>query len=148
MEMHDATLELAANADIVFGVAAVADYRVANPAAGKLRRDGNSLNLELVPNPDILAAVAKSASKAVVVGFAAEPSSDTAIAQEKIRTKGLFAIAANDISNAETGFGSDRNRLQLIFADGKSVDSGVRSKFQCAVWLLTEIGNRLRTKSD
>ena len=148
MEMHDATLKLALDADLVFGVAAVADYRVANPAAGKLRRDGSSLNLELVSNPDILAAVANSESKAVVVGFAAEPSNDTMIAQEKIRTKGLFAIAANDISNAEIGFGSDQNRLQLVFADGKSADSGIRSKFQCSIWLLTEIGNRLRTKVD
>jgi phosphopantothenoylcysteine decarboxylase/phosphopantothenate--cysteine ligase len=140
VEMHDVAVDLAANFDIIIGVAAVADYRVEAPISGKIRRSGNSLSLELVPNPDIIASLSAAAKGAIVVGFAAEPTSDTVIAQEKIARKGLFAIAANDISNDATTFGSDMNRLKLIFADGAVADSGLQSKFQCAKWLLEQIG--------
>ena len=138
-EMHDVAIKLAPDFDLIFGVAAVADYRIKTPTVGKIRRTDESLNLELVPNPDIIASIAKVAPMAMVVGFAAEPSNNIKIAQEKIAQKGLFAIAANDISNASTSFGSDHNLLKLIFADGTIVDSGLRSKFQCALWLLDEV---------
>ena len=143
-EMHDEAMALAPNFDLIFGVAAVADYRVADPKTGKIRRDGNSLSLQLIPNPDIIASLASVAKNAIVIGFAAEPTSDLAIAQSKIARKGLFAIAANDISDKETTFGSDQNRLSLIFADGSVSQSKLMSKFQCSVWLLGEIGSRLK----
>lgn len=143
-EMHDEAMALAPNFDLIFGVAAVADYRVADPKTGKLRRDGNSLSLQLIPNPDIIASLASVAKNAVVIGFAAEPTSDLSVAQSKIARKGLFAIAANDISDKETTFGSDQNRLSLIFADGSVSQSKLMSKFQCSVWLLGEIGSRLK----
>lgn len=146
-EMHDVALGIAKDFDLIIGVAAVADYRVANPKTGKIRRDGESLSLDLVPNPDIIAALAAVAKKAVVIGFAAEPSSDTVIAQEKIARKGLFAIAANDISNDGTTFGSDNNKLTLIFADGTLVDSGIQSKFQCAIWLLQQVARKIANLS-
>ena len=143
-EMHDEAMALAPSFDLIFGVAAVADYRVADPKTGKIRRDGNSLSLQLIPNPDIIASLASVAKNAVVIGFAAEPTSDLAIAQSKIARKGLFAIAANDISDKETTFGSDQNRLSLIFADGSVSQSNLMSKFQCSVWLLGEVGSRLK----
>ncbi len=146
-EMHDVALGIAKDFDIIVGVAAVADYRVANPKTGKIRRDGESLSLELVPNPDIIAALATAAKGAIVIGFAAEPTSDVSIAQAKIARKGLFAIAANDISNEGTTFGSDNNKLTLIFADGTVVDSGVQSKFQCAIWLLQEVARKIANLS-
>ena len=141
-EMLVKAVGLAPGFDVIVGVAAVADYRVKEPTEGKIRRSGESLSLELVPNPDIIAALAQVAQGAMVVGFAAEPSSDTAVAREKIGRKGLFAIAANDISSELTGFGSDQNRLHLVFKDGFSVDSGVRSKFRCALWLFEELLKR------
>lgn len=148
IEMHEIAMTIAPECDLIVGVAAVADYRVQNPISGKIRRSGDSLHLDLVPNPDIIASLAKVASKAVVVGFAAEPTTDTQVAREKIERKGLAAIAANDVSDPAIGFGSEENRLKLIFADGTQLDSGVRSKYQCAKWLLEEVVKRTANQSS
>ena len=142
LEMHKEAIELAPKCDIFVGVAAVADYHVTHPTLGKLRRSDEPLKIELTPNPDIIAAVAKVATNARIIGFAAEPTSNVDIAKEKIARKGLYAIAANDISNEALGFGSDNNQLKLVFADGRLLDSGIRSKFQCALWLLNEIASQ------
>ena len=147
IEMHDIAMTIAPECDLIIGVAAVADYRVKNPVSGKIRRSDESLHLDLVPNPDIIAGLAKAAPNATVVGFAAEPSNDTQIAQEKIVRKGLTAIAANDVSNRAIGFGSDNNQIRLVFRDGTIIDSGVKSKYQCAKWLLQEIVQRTANHS-
>ena len=139
IEMFSTATELAPKFDIIVGVAAVADYRVANPISGKLRRSNGSLSLEFTPNPDIIAGCAKAAPNALVVGFAAEPTTDLTIAKEKIGRKGLFAIAANDISEPSIGFGALDNRLSLLFADGSVLDSGLQTKFRCALWLLEQV---------
>lgn len=142
LEMHERSVALAPHADLIIGVAAVADYRLEKPTAGKIRRTADTLQLSLVPNPDIIAALAKAAPHATVVGFAAEPTTDLETAREKIVRKGLYAIAANDISNQSIGFGSNSNQIKLIFADGRMVDSGICSKYRCAWWLLEQIESR------
>jgi len=138
-EMLEATLSQAVRADLIVGAAAVADYRSAAPVAGKIRRTKDPLTLELVPNEDVIAAAAQAAPQAVVVGFAAEPTGEIAVAREKLHRKGLFAIAANDVSQPGQGFDSDENALRLIFADGRVEESGLRSKLGCALWLLERI---------
>lgn len=139
-EMLDAALALAPDADLIIGVAAVADFRVVNPAQGKIRRGDGNLNLELTPNPDIIAALSKAAKPiAKVIGFAAEPTSDLEIARQKLRRKGLFAIAHNDVSSPGIGFGADANALTLIRAEGEPENSGTLSKLQCAKWLLDRL---------
>ena len=142
LEMLEAMKEQAPQHDWIIGAAAVADYRLENPSSGKLRRSESSLQISLIPNPDILAEAARLAPNARVIGFAAEPSTDLSIAKEKIRKKSLFAIAANDVGNTEIGFDSSANAIDLIFADGNILHSGVRSKFQCAVWLLESIAQK------
>ena len=142
LEMLEAMREQSPQHDWIIGAAAVADYRLENPSSGKLRRSESSLQISLVPNPDIIAEAARLAPNAKVIGFAAEPSTDLSIAKEKIRRKSLFAIAANDVGNTEIGFDSSANAIDLIFADGNILHSGVRSKFQCAVWLLESIAQK------
>ena len=142
LEMLEAMKEQAPQHDWIIGAAAVADYRLENPSSGKLRRSESSLQISLIPNPDIIAEAARLAPNAKVIGFAAEPSPDLSIAKEKIRKKSLFAIAANDVGNTEIGFDSSANAIDLLFADGKILHSGVRSKFQCAVWLLESIAQK------
>ncbi|MBX7133004.1 MAG: bifunctional phosphopantothenoylcysteine decarboxylase/phosphopantothenate--cysteine ligase CoaBC [Fimbriimonadaceae bacterium] len=140
LEMRDAALSAAKDADLIIGAAAVADYRPEHPAAGKMRRSQDALDLRLIPNPDIIAELASQAKEdAMVVGFAAEPTSDLAIAKEKVVRKRLHAIAANDVSVPGLGFGSDRNAVTLVFADGRVVESGVRSKLGCSIWLLEQL---------
>ena len=142
-EMYDAALEV--GGDLIVAAAAVADYRPAAVFDGKLRRSGETLHVELVPNPDIVASLAAKYPEATVVGFAAEPSADLAIAREKLTRKGLFAVAANDVSDPTIGFDSDDNALRVVFRDGTTRESGRRSKLACARWLLEEVAERTRS---
>jgi phosphopantothenoylcysteine decarboxylase / phosphopantothenate---cysteine ligase len=128
------------DADLIVGAAAVADYRPANPIQGKMRRSDESLHVELLPNPDIIAELARNAKPGCrVVGFAAEPSSDLSTAKEKLTRKGLFAIAANDVSQPGIGFDSEQNELVLIKAGGEPERSARQSKLGCALWLLERV---------
>lgn len=136
-EMHDAAL--ATGGDLIIAAAAVADYRPAAPVAGKIRRSGEPLTLELIPNPDIVAALAEKYPAATVVGFAAEPTSDLTVAREKLARKNLFAIAANDVSDPSIGFDADDNALQLVLKDGTVRESGRRGKLAIARWLLEQL---------
>ncbi|MDX2065790.1 MAG: bifunctional phosphopantothenoylcysteine decarboxylase/phosphopantothenate--cysteine ligase CoaBC [Fimbriimonadaceae bacterium] len=137
LEMHDAALSLALSAQWAIGVAAVADYRPRHRVAGKLRRADDALQLELVPNPDVIAAVA-ARCPGRTVAFAAEPSDDREHARAKLARKGVHALAMNDVSQAGIGFESDRNALSLLWRDASRpvAESGVRSKLACARWLL------------
>lgn len=136
-QMLEASLPLAAKADLIIGAAAVADYRPATSVAGKMRRSSDPINLELVPNPDIISELAKLGKR--TIGFAAEPSVDLSVAREKLSRKGLFAIAHNDVSNASIGFESEVNELTLIYPDREPERSGRLSKLRCAMWLLERV---------
>lgn len=139
-EMLEAARSEVVGADWVVGAAAVADYRPENPVDGKIRRSGEPLEVKLIANPDIIAELSKSAKPGCrVVGFAAEPSTDTAIAQEKLKRKGLIAIAHNDVSNAEIGFESDKNQVTLMLNDGSSRTSPLASKLVVARWIFEQI---------
>ena len=112
LEMHAAVMARAGEADIFIGVAAVADYRVANAAEHKLKKDtGGIPPIELVENPDILAEVAALKDGPFCVGFAAESQNLEAYAQAKRKKKSIPLIAGNLIQD---GFGGDDNTLILF----------------------------------
>jgi phosphopantothenoylcysteine decarboxylase/phosphopantothenate--cysteine ligase len=112
LEMHAAVMAQAGDADIFIGVAAVADYRVANAAEHKLKKDtGGIPPIELVENPDILAEVAALKDGPFCVGFAAESQNLEAYAQAKRKKKNIPLIAGNLIQD---GFGGDDNTLILF----------------------------------
>ncbi len=143
-EMLAAASEEAPAADLILAVAAVADYRVAEPSRGKIRRTAEDLLLRLVPNPDVVAELGRIAKPgAVLVGFAAEPTDDLAVAREKLERKGLHFIAANDVSRPGIGFESDENELVLIGRQGPPERSGTLSKIACARWLLERVARAL-----
>jgi phosphopantothenoylcysteine decarboxylase/phosphopantothenate--cysteine ligase len=125
--------------DLFIGAAAVADYRPANRIQGKLRREATKMSLELEANPDVIAEVAHRFPDMMVVGFAAEPSTDLTTATGKIAKKGIRAIAVNDVSNSAIGFDSSQNELTLLWNDGRSELSGRRTKLGCALWLLERL---------
>jgi phosphopantothenoylcysteine decarboxylase/phosphopantothenate--cysteine ligase len=127
-------------ADIVIGAAAVGDYRPAHPIKGKLRRINQPMSLDLTPNPDIIAELAKAAKPGTkFIGFAAEPDPDLEVAKAKLARKGLAAIAVNNVSQPGVGFDSDENDLTLIYEDGSVESSGKMSKLGCALWLLSNV---------
>ena len=105
---------------------------------GKIRRSGEEATLELVANPDIITELAKQ-TKGIVIGFAAEPDDATETAVDKLKRKGLDAIAVNNISAEGIGFESNENQLTLIFKDGRTAKSEKSMKLSCAFWLFDEL---------
>ncbi len=123
LEMHDVILAQAQEADIFIATAAVADYRPAHARQEKLKKDDSRLTLELLPNPDILAAVKAQFAHLFCVGFAAETQNLQDYAQQKLHQKGIDMVAANWVgpSAKATGgtFGSDDNALHLFWRGGE-----------------------------
>lgn len=118
LEMFEAVKKLVSASDIFIGVAAVADYRVAQPSAQKIKKDGGNLTLVLVPNPDILAYVAALPKPPFCVGFAAESENLKNYAEQKRRAKKLPLLAAN---LAQEAIGADDNELILFDDAGEHV---------------------------
>lgn len=140
-EMADVAMANITSCDIFIGVAAVADYRPVSTSKQKIKKDAESLTIELVRNPDILAMVAAADKAPFTVGFAAETQSLTANAQKKLSAKGINMIAANPVSGENSAFNSDSNELVLIDRDGISHLSRC-SKSLLAQKLTKEIARR------
>jgi len=99
---------------VLLMAAAPADFRPADPAAGKLKREGE-LDLHLEPTEDILAGLAaRRSEEQTIVGFAAEHGNDVERAREKLIRKGIDLIVLNDISDPGIGFESSENAATLI----------------------------------
>lgn len=120
-QMHNAALAQAVQSDIFIGCAAVADYRVAEVASEKMKKTASdSIELRLVKNPDVIAAVAAlSAQRPFTVGFAAETQNVLQYAKDKLARKKLDMICANDVSGTELGFNSDHNAVTLVWQHGE-----------------------------
>ena len=121
IEMRDAVIERASGADIFIACAAVSDYRVEKPAAHKIKKDGASMQLELVPTPDIVSEVTQLGNKPFTLGFAAETEDVEQHAREKLTRKNLDMIAANQVGVEPSGFESDTNEILVIWPDGQQL---------------------------
>jgi phosphopantothenoylcysteine decarboxylase/phosphopantothenate--cysteine ligase len=120
-QMHDAVLD-ALPADVYIGAAAVADFTPRNVATDKIKKEAgrDTLVLELVRTPDILAAVAATPRRPrVVVGFAAETTDVARHARDKLDRKRVDLIAANRVGVAGSGFESDDNALAVYWSGGE-----------------------------
>lgn len=134
-ELNEALAQKVADSDVILMPAAVSDFRVANPVEGKLDRSASqTINLQLVANPDLLAGLAKQrdgeGSKVLLVGFAAEVLSSTDPADEltkraqaKLVRKGVDMIVANDVSHGQV-FDSDENTVVIVSRSGEAFASG------------------------
>ncbi|CAG9295246.1 bifunctional phosphopantothenoylcysteine decarboxylase/phosphopantothenate--cysteine ligase CoaBC [Celerinatantimonas diazotrophica] len=118
-QMHQTALEVATRSDIFIACAAVADYRVGDIAEQKIKKSNEQMQLTLVRNPDIVAAVASLAQRPFVVGFAAETQDVARYAKDKMQRKHLDMIAANNVASPDSGFNVDENALQVFWADGE-----------------------------
>jgi len=138
-------VEAALPADAAVFAAAVADWRLAQPGAQKIKKRGKEApELALVENPDILATVARRSAKRpkLVIGFAAETEKVVAHAKEKLARKGCDWIVANDVSPQSGVMGGDRNTVHLVTSDG--VDSWPpQSKEDVAAQLVARIADAL-----
>jgi phosphopantothenoylcysteine decarboxylase/phosphopantothenate--cysteine ligase len=141
--MHDAVMA-GLPTDVFISVAAVADWRVANPSAAKIKKDSSAKPpaLEFAPNADILAAVAALPSPPFCVGFAAESEDVVDNARRKLASKKVPLMVAN---LAQDTFGADRSELFLVEAAGVTAlkEDG---KLAQARRLVAEIAYRLRAR--
>lgn len=147
-QLADEVRARATDADIVIMAAAVADYRVAEALATKLKKDGDAgLTLELVQTEDILAGLTASRRPGqVIVGFAAETGDATGSVLEhgaaKARRKGADLLVVNEVG-ASKGFGATSNSVVMLDRAGKPVAQASGTKLAVAHAILDGIG-RLR----
>jgi phosphopantothenoylcysteine decarboxylase/phosphopantothenate--cysteine ligase len=145
-EMLAASLKFAKACDIFIAAAAVADYRPAHVVAQKIKKSHEeSITLELIKNPDIVANIAALDVKPYTVGFAAESENLLEFAQQKLVRKKLDLIIANDISVKGIGFNADENAVTVIDHQ-QQLELTQRSKQQLARELVTIIAQKLNNR--
>lgn len=106
--------------DIIIMAAAVADYKVKNYSEQKIKKgEDETITLELVKNPDILAELCKNKKTQIIVGFCAESENLIENAKSKIEKKGCDYLIANDISRKDIGFESDENEVTVLNKNGE-----------------------------
>ena len=140
-DMLLASSKCAKKADIFIAAAAVADYRAVSIAENKIKSDSDVLTINFEKNPDIVSTVAAANKSLFVVGFAAESTDVENYAKGKLKTKGLNAIIANDISRSDIGFNSDDNEVSWIDTDS-SITFSKRSKTQLSRDLIAQIAHK------
>ena len=144
-EMLDAVKRAAPKADFLFFSAAVSDFRVSAPSKEKIKRgdSGGELTLTFVENPDVaLSTKALRRDGAVTVGFALETRDVRAGALEKLASKDLDLIVANDSTEEGAGFEVPTNRVTLFSRDGGEEPLPLQSKESLARELLDRVARR------
>ncbi|HAP39428.1 MAG TPA: bifunctional phosphopantothenoylcysteine decarboxylase/phosphopantothenate--cysteine ligase CoaBC, partial [Nitrospira sp.] len=139
-DMRKALLSRFTWSDTVIMAAAVADFRPAQPAQHKLKKRHRPITqLALTPTADILQELGERRTTQVLVGFAAETEDLLAHAREKLHTKHVDLLVANDVSAAGSGFGSDTNRVVLLASDGEAEELPLLPKRDVADRILDRI---------
>ena len=147
LDMHDSIMAELDDCDIFIGCAAVADYQPADVQAQKIKKGADTVSVELVRNPDIIAAVAAHTLRPFTVGFAAETQDVETYALGKLEQKGLDMIVANDVSGPQAGFNSDNNAATILWPGGrKSIE--LTAKQQLARNLITLIAENYGRKDS
>jgi phosphopantothenoylcysteine decarboxylase/phosphopantothenate--cysteine ligase len=141
-DMHSSAITACADADVFIAAAAVADYRPVTVSEQKIKKQADSIEIELTKNPDIVSTVAESFNDLFVVGFAAETEDVETYARGKLARKKLNAIIANDVSRGDVGFNSDDNEAWWITSDNSLVFSK-RSKAQSARDIVVKISEQM-----
>jgi len=139
-EMCDAVLRESRQADVLIMAAAVADYKPVNPANQKIKKTNDHLNIELTKTVDILEA---SPGNIIKVGFSAESENLIANATDKVKKKSLDLIVANDITDPDSGFGVDTNKVVLIDREHRVNELPVMSKYQVSQHILDRVATLL-----
>jgi phosphopantothenoylcysteine decarboxylase/phosphopantothenate--cysteine ligase len=152
-ELMEACQNAQTDTDIFIACAAVVDYRVEEVAGHKIKKQQGQkeLTLKLVENPDVLATIANSQPRPFCVGFAAETQNVEDYARQKLEKKNLDAIVANDVSDTNIGFGSDDNRVTLLYRQTQTIqrlELPQASKQQLSQQLLLEICKLYQANQD
>ena len=144
-EMYQAAVEeYDRGCDITVLCAAVADFTPASPSGTKIKKDGGSMTLELLPTKDIAAAIGeRRRSGGVIAGFALETDHARDNALSKLRRKKMDMIVLNSMQDAGAGFGVDTNKVTVFRRDGSQQDIPLCSKAEVASAIVDNIENML-----
>jgi phosphopantothenoylcysteine decarboxylase/phosphopantothenate--cysteine ligase len=120
-DMKNEVLKEAETADIIIMAAAIADYRPQEYSTQKIKKEDRALNINLERTTDILAELGKRKKNSqLLIGFAAESENLLENAQQKLRKKRADYIVANDISDKNIAFGSDKNKVSILSEEGST----------------------------
>src|SRR5207249_10363011 len=145
-EMRRAVLRREAEATMIIKAAAVADFRLAQPATEKMKRKG-AMRLELEPTADILAELGAARKESqILIGFAAETSDALQNARQKLAAKRVDAIVVNDVSQPGIGFDSERNAVSIVMRD-RVIDVPETSKWEVAHRVLDAVVQLRKARS-
>ena len=143
--MKQAVDKAVVGANALIMAAAVADYHVSSPAQNKIKKESSGyLTLELEKTTDILGQVQ---GNFIRVGFAAESEDLVKNATSKLQSKNLDLIVANDITEKDSGFGTDTNHVMIIDKQGKADTLPLLTKYKVAETILDRVANLLQSKS-
>jgi phosphopantothenoylcysteine decarboxylase/phosphopantothenate--cysteine ligase len=143
-EMYDAVLPRQQEQTIIIAAAAVGDYTLAEPKSDKIKKNGDRLNLELMPTPDILATLgAHKPAGQLLVGFALETQDEEANARKKLARKHLDLVALNSLREQGAGFQHDTNKITLLDAEGGIERYPIKSKRAVAEDILARLEHML-----
>lgn len=146
-DMFAAVQEQYGSADVVIKAAAVADYRPKTVEAQKIKKSDGDMVLELERNPDILAWLGEHKQNQILMGFAAETNDVQQNALGKLQRKHLDFIAANDVTQQHSGFGTDTNQITVYGADGSVTALPLLSKEDAADRLLDLVLQLYQTRN-
>lgn len=139
LEMKDAMDSRFESSDIVIMSAAVADYRPADLAKQKIKKNDENLTIELVKNPDILKGLGEKKKHQILVGFALETNNEMEFAKGKLEKKNLDFIVLNSMQDEKAGFQKDTNKVTLIPRKGEPVAYDAKNKTEVAKDILNFI---------
>lgn len=139
-EMYEACMKVFPEMDIIVMSAAVADYTITDPAAQKIKKNSDSLTLELKKTTDILKAMgaAKQANQ-FLVGFALETNNEKEFALEKLNKKNADLIVLNSLNDVGAGFGHDTNKITIFDRKGTTYDFQTKTKSAAAEDIINTI---------
>ena len=139
-EMADAALAAYEGCDVAICAAAVSDFRPEAPAPEKIKKgEQDGLDLRLVRNPDILAAMGRRKGQRVLVGFAAEAGAGPEEAERKRVSKGADLVVYNDVRRPGLGFGAEHNAVVVVGAGGLREAIGPLPKRELAHRILDRV---------
>lgn len=145
-EMYEAVMKHFVEVDVVIKAAAVADYRPARVEEQKIKKREGELVLVLEKNPDILAELGRLKGRQVLVGFAAETQELEKNALEKLRSKNLDLLVANDVTRPGAGFDVDTNIVTIFYPDGSAEHLPQMSKIEVGHQILDRVKKYLSHK--
>ena len=139
-EMYEKTTLYFDDSDITVLAAAVADYKPEQAAKGKIKKEQETLTIQLTKTVDIAAALGKKKRKGqIIVGFALETDNELENARKKLEKKNFDMIVLNSLKDEGAGFGHDTNKITIIHRDGQSKNFELKPKDEVAADIVNEI---------